>query len=205
VAIDRSNEIESLKQIKMLRDFVDDIFLGLSLARQPAGDVKRVATPMVNAKDLADGFLAPAAELQKTEVPESSQIERFRLRVGDVVMSSRGLIKVAGVGPEQAGAIAGANLIVVRPGNVLSPPLVLAFLRHPSTLAALARLSVGTTVPSINVSAIGALEIVVPPSEKQAQLSKLIELSDEHYAAARRAADLRHKLAQEVAIRELTL
>lgn len=203
MAIEKDDKIKNLQQKKSLKDVVEDIFLGLSLSRQPLGDMKRIPTLMVNAKDLQSGFLPNRENLQESEVPEGSQIDRFRLQVGDVVMTARGTIKVAGVSEEQAGAIAGANLIIVRPGEWLAAPLVLAFLRHPSTLAILARLSVGTTVPSINVGAVAGLEVVLPSSERQTQLSQLVELADEHFSSARRAAELRHMLAQEVAMKEL--
>jgi restriction endonuclease S subunit len=113
-------------------------------------------------------------------------------------------MKVAGVQDEQSGAIAGPNLIVVRPGRTLLPPLVLALLRSPSTVTKLASETAGTTVPSLNVSTVSRLRVSVPPQETQTELAELVRLGDEHYAAARRAAEVRRQIAQEVAVRALT-
>jgi restriction endonuclease S subunit len=124
--------------------------------------------------------------------------------VGDVVISARGSFKVAAVRLDHEGTFAGPNLIVVRPGRRLAAPLLLAFLRHPLQQSALVKLSVGTTVPSINTGAVASLRIIVPSHDRQEHLAKLIDLADEHYAAARHAAEIRHRLAQEIVIGKLT-
>jgi restriction endonuclease S subunit len=190
---------------KSLGDVVEEIFLGLSLARQAKGVVQTASRATVTVKDLSDGFLPPISDLQKADMPTTSQIERFSLREGDVVISARGSIKVAGVQKEHAGALAGANLIVVRPGRALKPPLVLAFLRHPLTISKLEALTAGTTVSSLNLSTVSRLRLNVPPIHKQGQIADLVQLADQHYAAARRAAEVRLQLAQEVAIGALTI
>lgn len=190
-------------EVRRLGEATDAIFLGLSLARQPKGPLLTTTAAIVNVKDIEQGFLPNRTVLHETEVPEGSQTERFRLKSGDILVSARGSVKVAGVRDEHVGVIAGANLIVVRPGKVLAAPLVLAFLRHPSTQAALERSSSGTTVQSINVKTVAELRVSIPLGQVQDVLSQVVTLADEQYAAARLAAEIRRQIAQEVAIRAL--
>lgn len=195
--------MDSLPESRPLGELVDGIFLGLALSRQPKGSVQTRPALMVNVKDIIDGVLIHRSNLSEVEVPGGSQTDRFKLVPGDVLISARGSIKVAGVHTEHGGAIAGANLIVVRPGKLLAAPLVLAFLRDSSTRTTLERLSAGTTVQSINVKTVAELRVTIPPAETQHKLSRLVGLADEQYLAARRAAEIRRELAQVVAIRAL--
>jgi len=192
------------KSIAPLRDVIGHVFTGMVLARQLTTGSHMSMMRIVSVKDIEDGLIAPRSALQELEFPEGSQIDRFRLIPGDVVMAARGAIKVSVATEDHAGCLAGPNLIVIRSGVQLHSALLLAFLRHPRTQDEIRRRSVGTTVPAINVDSILSLEIVVPPLSDQRKLSRIAELAERQYAVGKKIIDLRRSLAQELAIRAMS-
>jgi restriction endonuclease S subunit len=184
---------------------VESLFVGIVIGRQQKTGLRAFPLRVVGVKDIESGILRQRISLQELVLPESSQIDRFRLRVGDVLVSARGVMKVALVGDEHEGCLAGPNIIVVRPGSNLEPALVLAFLRHPVTEANIYRMSLTTTVSSVNVKTISDLQIVVPPRQEQILLSRVVELAEKQYLLAQRASDLRRQLGEELAMRALMI
>src|SRR5262245_14821506 len=138
--------MEIKKQISDLGAVVGTVFTGINPKRYPTGAGRPFST--INVKDLQQGAIVDMQALQKTELPDTSQTDRFRVRSGDVLLAARGALKVAQVGVEHEGCIVGPNIIVIRPGTQLDGALVFAFLQHPDTQFVLAQKSVGTTVPT---------------------------------------------------------
>jgi restriction endonuclease S subunit len=200
---DQRNEGQSNRPTARLGNVVESLFIGIVIARQQKIGLGEVALQVASVKDIENGILNQRNSLQELVLPEDSQVDRFRLRLGDVLVAARGSMKVALVGSEHEGCLAGPNVIVVRPGSNLESALVLAFLRHPLTQANIYRKSLTTTVSSINVKTIFDLEIVVPPKQNQIQLSRVVELAEKQYVLAQRASDLRRQLGQELAMRAL--
>jgi restriction endonuclease S subunit len=118
-------------------------------------------------------------------------------------VSARGAFKVGRVQTGHAGAVAGPNLIVVRPGRSLRPELLYAFLRHPDIQSEIHRHSVKTTVASIGIETIANLRIKVPEASKQSHLAQLVDLAERQYELSRRIAEIRRVLGHEIATREL--
>jgi restriction endonuclease S subunit len=121
------------------------------------------------------------------------------------VLSCRGtILRIARVGGDAAGALASANVIVIRPEKDLSPAVPFAWLRTrrvQDELLRRARSSTGQI--SLTVAEIAALEVPVPPMAEQERLAALIEGSEAYYAAALRAAALRRRAAFETVDRAL--
>jgi restriction endonuclease S subunit len=202
-----SKKQEKVKNIKSLGDLAEKIFLGFSASRQPKM-ANLPVLPVVNIKDLRNDLLATAVEdLDTIPISDSSQTDHFRLRVGDVIISARGAVKVAPVGEDHVKAIAGPNLIVVRMGSspVLAPELLLAFLRHPTTRAVLEGQSVGAAVPSINVRTVSNLRLAIPSQNLQSQLAEVVQLADEQYITAKQASEKRRELGEEIVMRALSI
>jgi restriction endonuclease S subunit len=188
-----------------LGDVVQSIFMGIVIARQQKTGSRMARVRVAGVKNIEDGILSPKNVLDELSLPENSQIDRFRLREGDILLSARGSMKVAVVRAEHERCIAGPNLVVIRPGSNLQPLLVLAFLRHPLTQEIIYRKSVTTTVSSINVKTLASLEIVVPSKQDQISLSRIVHLAEKQFVLARRVSDLRRRLGQELAVRALIL
>jgi len=192
------------KRISTLGHSVESIFTGINPKRhQPwAGQTEPVA--LINVKDIQDGAIADVGFLQSLELPAGSQIDRYRVILGDVLVTARGNPRVAPVREGHVGCLAGPNIIVIRPASMVDPALVQAFLQHAETQTTLSRESVGTTVPTLTVKAVSELKLSIPALEEQQKLARLVYLADSQLRSVRRAAELRRLLAQELVMRTMT-
>lgn len=193
------------QRIVSLKDAVDAIFVGIPTHRlTEIASSDAVTGRIINIRDIqGDELPEDPRELSTIAVPRGTDWEKFRVQAGDVLITARSSVKVAPVREDYSGALAAANLIVVRPGETVAAPLVLAFLRHPETKQQLERLSTGTTVTSINVKAVSSLRIKIPTPEQQMKLASLSEASERSLRATMRAAEIRRRLAQQVLIKQL--
>lgn len=186
-----------------LRFLVDRLFMGMVLAKQPSGDLSNASVRVINTRDIDGGTLTPLDQLDQVRLSATSQTDHYRVREGDVLVSARGAFKVAKVHAEYAGAIAGPNLIVIRPSPSLQSSLLYAFLRHPNIQSQIQRQSVKTTVASIGIDIIANLSLKVPDASRQIDLARLADLAERQYILGRRMAEIRRTLAQEIVVREL--
>lgn len=187
-----------------LRDAVDAIFLGMPAQKgtnAPAAGL--VDAKVINIRDIQDDALCNPEDLATIPIQSGESFRRFEVQPSDVLLTARSTLKVAIVGKGHTGALATANLIVVRPGPVLAAPLLFAFLRNPATRQKLEQLKTGTTVSSINVAVVSELLINIPTLDQQAKLTKLAQASEEASTALLQAATLRRKIAQEILAQEL--
>lgn len=186
-----------------LRFLVDDMFMGMVLAKQPKGASSNVSLKVINTRDIDSGILSAPDQLDRVELPATSQTDHYRVREGDVLVSARGAFKVARIQNEYIGAVAGPNLIVLRPNPSLKSSLLYAFLRLPDVQAQIQRQSVKTTVASIGIDTIANLALRIPDETKQFELARLIDLTERQYVLGRRMAEIRRTLAEEIITREL--
>lgn len=196
-----SSEFQSPKI--RLGDLMESIFAGMVLSRQPKEGLFEAPTRIINTRDIEEGILISPGRLEEVQLPATSQTDRYRVQDGDVLVSARGAFKVARVQTGHAGAVAGPNLIVVRPGRSLKPELLYAFLRHPDIQSEIHRQSVKTTVASIGIETIANLRIKVPEASKQSNLAQLVDLAERQYELSRRIAEIRRVLGHELVGRKL--
>src|SRR5947207_12416824 len=93
-------ENRSKGSLARLGDVVESLFVGMVIGRQPKIGLRMSHVRVASVKNMENGILGHRRSLQGLVLPESSQIDRFRLRVGDVLVSARGLMKIALVGSE---------------------------------------------------------------------------------------------------------
>jgi type I restriction enzyme M protein len=112
------------------------------------------------------------------------QIERVILRPGDILISIKGKVGVAGVVPEDAphdtsGAwTAGQSFVIarLRKSTAIDSPAVLArYLASQFGQMQLQALAGGTTVQSIQMAGLRQLAVPVPPIETQRKIVQQIE------------------------------
>ncbi len=184
--------------------YLEAIFLGMPMPKKGGRKVaEKPADKIINIRDIQHDVIVPAMQLATINVPPTMERRRFQVQPDDVLITSRSTLKIASVRDEHAGALAVANLIVVRPGSVLDASLVLAFLQHSDTRQVLERERTGTTVTSINIKAVANLELRIPTIEQQVKLAGLAYASERAYKALTQAADIRRQIAQEVLIRAM--
>lgn len=186
-----------------LAELVQTIFTGLSPSKLPP-EAESSSQPfrVINSRDFDHGIIASPESLEEMELHGTRQAHRYRIQEGDILIATRGAFKVARIGPEHAGCLAGPNLIVVRPGHLIDSWLLYAFFTHPVTQSEIRKQSVGTTVAAISSAIISRLTIAVPEREMQQKVGRLIETAHRQFVLGREIADVRWKLAQEIAGKE---
>lgn len=136
---------------------------------------------------------------------DSRDVEKYRVATGDVLLSSRSTsLKTAIVPEELDGVIINATLLGIRCLPALDPRLLTAWLNHQEGQTALANVSQSATSQmNITVAALSQLEVPIPQMDVQRQMVELLEVADEAYDAAIKAAEDRGRLVHEIVIAQL--
>lgn len=132
-------------------------------------------------------------------------VEKYRVAIGDVLLSSRSTsLKTAIVPEELDGVVINATLLGIRCLPTLEPRLLIAWLNHQEGQAALTNVSQSATAQmNITVAGLSKLEVPVSPMDVQKQMAELLEVADEAYAAAIKAAEDRRRLVHEIVMAQL--
>lgn len=172
---------------------VASVALGITLRGADASRHDPEGThQLIRIGDLSeDGTLQPSEpNLVKLD---SEGARRSALRIGDVLLAARGTRMTAAVFEGDTPSVAGGQFLVVRPqDNVLLPGYLRWFFNLPSTQGTLVACARGSYVRSLPASALGELDIPVPPMPRQRAISELhtLRLQEKHLMvslAARRA------------------
>lgn len=184
----------------MVGELATALYAGRHPQRLSRGSGRIRERLIVNQRDVALR-IADADRLETMEIAESPEVDRLALQEGDLVLTSRGALRVAVAGPEHVGAIPGANLIVVRLPAELKPSLLAAYLSDPRIEAALLREFAGSVTPGFSVEAIRRMEVQLPTREEQDQLDELVSVTDDYEQALLRAIEIRQTISQELVFR----
>ncbi len=197
---------------------IAEVILGFSTSRvQPAtdglsanGDLVRFVQvrdiqelgPASGGKRPFEGRLAPLADLADT-APRLPGInwDRFTLRTGDVVLTSKGSsLKTALVEQETAGAVATSNLIILRPNQrLVLPRVLLAILRLPSTDAKLRKTSRSSQLAiALNPKDVGKVIVPLPSMPIQADLAETLAATEAYLREGMLALDRKAGLVADV-------
>ncbi len=156
---------------------VADVQLGITLRGADASRHDPTGTHhLVRIGDLSrDGNLC-IAEPNLIRLDEVTA-HRSGLRAGEVLLAARGTRMTAAVFEGGRPAVAGSQFLVIRPhGGVLIPAYMRWFLNLSSTQENLNARARGSYVRSLPSSALGELEIPLPPLARQRAISELHEL-----------------------------
>jgi hypothetical protein len=143
--------------------------------------------------------LAPLKDLMVV-LGSEGDVGRFTVAAGDVVVTPRGSeVRAAVVPRTHEGAIAGANLAVIKlRGAVLSPFLLATFLCERRTQARLLQETAGASTPGFTIKVLSELPIKIPSPEHQATLVRFLEAANIHRQALTQALALRERVCDEV-------
>jgi type I restriction enzyme M protein len=154
----------------------------------PSGSLLRLedyvtagAIPVVMPKDLTSNGFSVASIRYVTEC-KAQELDRFRLRRGDVVLARRGeLGRCAVVREEHEGWICGTGCFVLRPPTGLDPDYFAAYLRSPEVRNWLELRSTGsTTMKTISLDVLGGLPVVLPDLGTQQAIAGAMGQLDDH-------------------------
>jgi type I restriction enzyme M protein len=154
--------------------------------------------PVVMPKDLADtGF--DAASIRSVTERQAEDLDRFRLRVGDVVLARRGeLGRCAVVRPEQEGWICGTGCFFLRPPAELDADYFAAYLRSSEARTWLDGHSTGsTTLKTISLDVLVELPVTLPDLRTQQAIAVMMRQLDEHEQLLREQLAVTRKLRQD--------
>ena len=164
----------------LLKDVVREIATGYPfksrVESEPGEDVCVVQLRNIEDTGKLDVSEAPLVRFDSIKVRP-----RFWLQPGDILFRSRGPSMPAAVVPDDlAPAIAASPIIMIRvkPGQV-DPAYLVWFLNHPKGQRLLQQKARGTSMPMVNKSVLGDLEIDLPPFEVQRQVVELADLQQQ--------------------------
>jgi type I restriction enzyme M protein len=150
--------------------------------RPPSGQI--ITMREVATGDIHDGLVKRPDKEIDVWAGDVDQIERIILRPGDILISVKGKVGIAGVVPENAPKdifdawTAGQSFVIarLRQSAPIDDPAVLArYLASAFGQAQLQALAGGATVPLIPMNDLKRLPIPVPPIESQRQILRQIE------------------------------
>lgn len=182
-----------------LGDISRSVFAGKAASRLPPGED---TLAIVNMRDV-DMMLTPRTELETQAGVNAASLSRLALEIGDIVMTSRGAIRAGVAKAEHAGAIPGANTVVIRLRPDVPPRVIASYLRHPRTVAALLREFVGSTTAGFSVAGLTGLTLALPEQEILGQMDEMIDAAERYVVAMNQAAQARQELALELVARNL--
>jgi hypothetical protein len=188
--------------VRTIGELAATVFTGLVLAKlkKPSGST---LVRILQARDVK-ARLAPPDELQEFAVPETSDLDRYRLRTSDIVVTARGVeVRAAVAPPAHDGIVVGPNLIVIRPGPEITPELMAILLRHPITQRSLLSGRTGSNTAGFTVRELKNIKIAVPEAAVQHRLVEITEVAMAYHSAALKAAELRREVAGDLVLQTL--
>lgn len=151
--------------------------------------------PVVMPKDLTgNGF--STASIRYISERQATELKRFRLLCGDVVLARRGeLGRAAVVREEQHGWVCGTGCFVLRPPSALDADYFAAYLRGPEARTWLETHSTGSMkMKTISLGVLGDLPVVLPDLATQQAIAGTMAQLDEHERLLRDQLELTRRI-----------
>ena len=173
-------------KIQLLKDITTEIKPGPTLTRfkikeEEQGEIIKV----FSIQEMNQDSIYLSDEIgEEMKVKDASLLEKFLLKKGDVIITTRGsAIKAAafhGVG----NVVANGNITIIKCNKNILPEYLTIFLKSESTIHELQKKTAGLLMLSISVSALGNLKVPVPSIEMQEKIVNLFK-ELETYTSAR--------------------
>ncbi len=167
-AYDEVAETYELKTFGELKEF------SMYGPRFSSDDYTDDGVPVLRTSDIDDRGHVNMSTAPKLSLSKE-QIAKYKLKLGDLLVTRTGSIGTVSVFNDSVDAIAGAFLIQYRLGGV-DPWYAFHFLRGPVAQHHLIGNIAGIGRPNLNVAAIDSLELPVPPMKEQVAIRKTIEV-----------------------------
>ncbi|MBB5111957.1 hypothetical protein FHU28_001796 [Micromonospora echinospora] len=157
-------------------------------------DTDGVPIEVVAPKHLLHGRIAGGSTVLVT--PEASaRLNRYRLVPGDLICVRTGdLGKQALAGPEHEGWVAGTACFRLHPDPTVDSRYLLNYLRHPAVRDWIARHASTATVPTLTLSTLRTLPVLVPPPAVQATIGDIMSALEDKVALHREIVEVTQQL-----------
>jgi restriction endonuclease S subunit len=151
-----------------------------------------------------EGDRIDLASLSTIDIAFNRRTEKHLLKPYDVLVTARStVVKAALVPPALTPAVANSTLSVVRPREPEVGMFLWWFFTSRYGRAQLQARMVGSTVMLLRAGALGDIEVPLPERRVLHRIADLIETSEQAYAAAIRAAEIRHETLRDYLIEDL--
>jgi type I restriction enzyme S subunit len=157
-------------------------------------DTDGVPVEVVAPKHLLYGRIAGGGTVLLT-AEASTRLDRYRLVPGDLICVRTGdLGKQALAGPEHQGWVTGTACFRLRPEPTVDSRYLLHYLRHPAVRDWIARHASTATVPTLTLSTLRTLPVLVPPPAVQATIGDIMSVLDDKVALHREIVEVTEQL-----------
>lgn len=179
---------------------IAEVFTGLGVSREDTLEREGRKLPMIGVRDIVDDAVAPMEKLDTVGFERPEKASAYLVRPGDILVTGRGTaLKFGMVGPETEGAVASANIIVIRAQPTIEPAALYAILSSEAYRPKIELLRRGsTTLLSLSAKDLAKLEVQLPPLEEQRRIAALLIEARDAYRAAIDAAEIRRNLARQL-------
>lgn len=173
---------------------VCDVVAGPSNSMIRQAGLDGVPVEVVAPKNLLHGRIVDSGPLMVT-AEASARLDRYRLLPGDLICVRTGdLGKQALAGPEHEGWVAGTACFRLRPKPTADSRYLLHYLRHPAVRDWITRHASTATVPTLTLSTLRTLPIVIPPPAAQATIGEIMSALEEKVSLHREIVDATEQL-----------
>ncbi|MDG4817524.1 restriction endonuclease subunit S [Micromonospora sp. WMMD956] len=153
-----------------------------------------VPVEVVAPKHLLHGRIADRSTVL-VAAEASARLDRYRLDPGDLICVRTGdLGKQALAGLEHKGWVVGTACFRLRPKPEIDPRYLLHYLRYPTVRDWTARHASTATVPTLTLSTLRALPVLVPPLAVQATIGDIMSALEDKAALHREIVEVTEQL-----------
>ncbi|SCF17635.1 type I restriction enzyme, S subunit [Micromonospora matsumotoense] len=171
-----------------------DVVAGPSNSMIRPVDTDGVPVEVVAPKHLMYGRIADSGTVLVT-AEASARLDRYRLIPGDLICVRTGdLGKQALAGPEHEGWVTGTACFRLRPEPSVESRYLLHYMRHPAVRDWIARNASTATVPTLTLSTLRTLPVLVPPPAVQETIGDTMSALDDKVALHREIVEVTERL-----------
>ena len=145
-----------------------------------ASDYVAAGIPSIMPENVADNRIR-TTNIARIKPEDAERLNRYRVRVGDIVYSRRGDVeRRALIRENEDGWLCGTGCLRVRVGTgLLDSQFTSFYLGHPEVRRWIVRHAIGATMPNLNTAILAALPIAIPPLQEQAKIAELLGALDD--------------------------
>ena len=185
---------ENTKSKVVLRD-IAEVLSGIYAKSSPSGSVLSLQV-----KDL----LMSSPETTAVRIEYTPKLESYLLKKGDLLFAGKGTTYLCQVFNYNLAAVPSTTLYYIRlRSEIVSPEYLCWYLNHPSVVAAIKTVQVGSGTPLIHKSALENVEIIIPDKETQRQFVLLSELQKREAQLLKSISEKRVQVTNQILINEL--
>ncbi len=174
---------------------IADIQSGIYAKGSPAG-----AIACLQVRDLQ----MSSPETTATRIEYTPKLDSYLLRKGDLLFAGKGTTYLCQVFDYDIAAVPSTTLYYIRlHTDVVSPEYLCWYMNHPSVVAAIKTVQVGSGTPLIHKPTLENLEIIVPDKETQKCIVEVAELQKQETHLMKVIAEKRMQVTNQILINEI--